>query len=346
MAVAARRRRPGTLELLLERARRHSVEFDPYLANHLPMVLVILDRLGAPPARLKAWLERYEAANHLDPAPADQGRIDRFTVPRRLGDRSFEGDYRGFFARDIERRGIDASLRRWLPELVPGIAASALHALMRLAYGRLRDDPAEIGVALGYWSATYLKLGRSSAVAPVTDEPAELLAMVRDVPALSRLEPESDLLWHWMRAAADAPGFPPVAALLGEPPDLLARMARASLALMAGTMSFEALHAVTATHWVRMVGTAWPDMSDALRHLWQAVACVYPKMGMPGLPTAAQLDDLRRRPCPAWPDIAARAVASDDEHDISFTFTAREEERHWGEPLYRVLAARRLGMIG
>ena len=49
--------------------------------------------------------------------------------------------------------------------------------------------------------------------------------------------------------------------------------------------------------------------------------------------------------CPPWPEIFQRACASDNEHDISLTLSASEEENHYGDPIYRVIAARRVGLI-
>ena len=120
---------------LVARARGHSAEFGHCLANHLPMCLVILDRLGASPERQEAWFETYAAANGLAPAPEDGGRVDASNWRDHLGRRELEGDYRGFFLREVQRLGVEDALRRYLPVLVPGIAASALHGLMRLAYG-------------------------------------------------------------------------------------------------------------------------------------------------------------------------------------------------------------------
>jgi hypothetical protein len=331
---------------LLARARGYSVEFDPWMANHLPMGLFILARLGADERRLEAWLETYAAASHLRPLPSSRGRINAANWDRHLGERELEADYRAFFAAEVVRLGPAGAQQRYLPTLVPGVAASALHALMRLAYGNLAADPAEIGTALGYWACTFLPLRSADAAGLGTADPATLLATLKQTPELCRLEPESDLLWHWMRAVSATATFPNVAALLAPTPDLLARVAQASLALMAGTMSFEALHAVTSAHWIRLIRPHWPDEALAVRYLWQAVAALYPKIGMPELPTADRLAELRELPCPDWPEIRLHAIASDDEHDLSFTFTAMEEQRHYGDRLYQVLASRRLGLIG
>ncbi|HET6467462.1 MAG TPA: questin oxidase family protein [Geminicoccaceae bacterium] len=333
------------LARLLAEARGFSVEFDPYLANHLPMVLVILDRLGAPPSRLEGFFETYRDASGLKPAPDDQGRIHDVNWQAHFGERAYEGDYRGFFARQVQEQGVETVLRRHLPALVPGIAASALHALMRAAYGRLQGDAQEVSVALGYWCATYLPLRFAGKSEPVTEDPVEILLRLQAIDELRDVHPDSDLLWRWMREVSRKAAFPPVADWLRAGPDALDRIAAASLAFYAETMTFEALHALTGTHWLRLMRPDWPDEGLAVRYFWQAIAAVYPKIGMPDLPSAEALAAMRELPAPDWPEIKARACASDDEHDISLVFSASEEERHRGDQLYRVVAARRVGLL-
>src|SRR5262249_7392195 len=82
-----------------------------------------------------------------------------------------------------------------------------------------------------------------------------------------------------------------------------------------------------------------------IRYFWQAIAAVYPKMGLPVLPGADAVAAMREAPCPPWPEIAAAACASDDEHDHSLAFSAWQEEAAYGDPLYRRVAARRVGLI-
>jgi hypothetical protein len=343
--LVGRSEEDGTLARLLGEARGFSVEFDPFMANHLPMVLVILDRLGATPARLGSFFETYRDANRLKPAPADEGRVHGRNWQAHLGERGFEGDYRAYFAAAVRALGAEQALARHLPTLVPGIAASALHALMRLAYASLRHDADEVAVALGYWCATYLPLRFAGKSEPVTADPAEILLRLQAIDDLRDVHPDSDLLWRWMREVSRKAAFPPVVDWLRTGPDTLDRIAAASLAFYAGTMTFEALHALTGSHWLRLVHPHWPDEGLAVRYFWQAIAAVYPKIGMPDLPAPEALAALRELPAPDWPEIAARASASDDEHDISLVFSAREEERHRGDPLYRVVAARRLGLL-
>ena len=125
------------------------------------------------------------------------------------------------------------------------MAASATHALMRMAYATMTDSDEETGVSLAYWAATYLSLGLSRGLTPSTDDPAEVLAFMSGPPAFRHVEPERDLLWHFMRAVSEKPEFAPVVDMLAIGPETHDRIARCSLALYAATLDFCALHAVT-----------------------------------------------------------------------------------------------------
>jgi hypothetical protein len=332
------------LERLLAECRTFSAEFPDFLANHLPMVLVAMHRLGGSDARMAAFFETYRDAHRLPPPPPRVAAITSESWGEFLGDRSRELDYIDFFRSEIRRHGPRSIVAGYLPSLVPGVAASATHGLMRLAYGVMREDGEEIATALGYWSATYLMLGRAGDGAPVTDDPVQILMEMR-APAFHGVETELNLLWHFMRAIAGKPEFRPIVDALTIRPETARRMREASLALFAGTMDFCALHAVTGGHWLRMLARGAPIPEIALRYFWQAIASLYPKMGFPDVPSPEMLEHWRRLPCPEWPEIAAAAVASDDEHDLSLTFSAREEERMFGDRLYRVVAARQVRLI-
>lgn len=333
------------LTRIVARTREFSVEFPQFLANHLPMVLVAMRRMGGTDRRLAEYFNAYRDANGLVPPPPPVAPIGREQWTDSLGDRSRESDYRTFFVDEVRRLGVRTTLATYLPTFVPAVTSSALHALMRLAYGVMTGDEMEIGTALGYWAATYLVLGKATGAAPITDDPAEVLLKIRDYPTFRHVEVELDLLWHFMRSMAAKPEFLPVVDWLRIGPGTHDKIAKASLALMAGTMDFCAVHAVTGTHWIRLLQPYWPDHGLALRYFWQAIAALYPKIGFPDLPSTEQLDEWRRAPCPGWPEIMAAAVRSNDEHDLSYTFSSHEEWKVYGDPLYRFVAARRVGLI-
>jgi hypothetical protein len=325
---------------------RHSGEFPVLLANHLPMVLEAMGRLGASPARLEEYAEHYTRI-HAVPLPAAAVRqLDASNWETVLGQREHEGDLRRFFQGVVAEIGGHAAIRRYLPRLFPGVAASATHGLMRLAYAVLRSDDTEIAVALGYWAATYLSYDaipadrRRDAIDPVS-----LLLDMHADPRLRNIDAPTYLLWKWIEAMGKVPAFQERLGRLAPLPDLLGRMRPASLALFAATMSFEALHAVTGCHWLRLVSPHLDEPQRLAMHFWEVVMALYTKIDMPALPSPEVLDQWRTVPVPPDEIIAAAAVASNDEHDHSLVFSAFEEFRDTGDRLYKVVAARRMGLI-
>jgi hypothetical protein len=111
-------------------------------------------------------------------------------------------------------------------------------------------------------------------------------------------------------------------------------------------MDFCALHALTGAHWLRLVLPLVPGHEETLiRAFWQAIASVYPKIGFAAPLTDEEAQTMRACVAPDWPDIARAACASNDEHDLSLVYSAKCEEAVYGDRLYRVVAARRLGLI-
>jgi Questin oxidase-like len=333
------------LDRALGWSRQWSVEFPFFLANHLPMVLVALHRMGASDDRLEEYCAIYHEQHGLVPVPARVGEITHDTWRDFLGEREREADYRAFFGGEVARLGATQAATLYLPELVPGIAASAMHAFMRMAYATLIDSDEETGVALAYWATTYLSLGPSQECLPTTYDPAEVLDTMAGHATFRHVETERDLLWHFMRAIALKPEFAPVVDMLAIGPDTHDRVARCSLALYASTLDFCALHAVTGTHWVRVIAPRTPDSETPLRYFWQAIAALAPKIGFPSLPREDQLEAWRRMRLPDWPEIFREAVTRDDEHDLSLSFSASEEFKRYGDPLYNYAAAKRLNMV-
>jgi hypothetical protein len=333
------------LERAVSWSRQWSAEFPFCLSNHLPMVLVALHRMGANDERLEAYCHIYHKQNGLVPVPERIDAISGDNWREFLGQREREGDYRAFFAGEVARLGATPAALHYLPELTPGIAASATHAFMRMAYATMTDSDEETGVALGYWAATYLSLGKARGAKPSTDDPAEVLAFMYEPETFRHVEPERDLLWHLMRAVSQKPEFAPLIDMLAIGPETHDRVARASLALYAATLDFCALHAVTGTHWLRMMAPRIPDRATPLRYFWQAIASLVPKIGFPVLPGADELEAWRRAPLPDWPEIYREAVRRDDEHDLSLCFSASEEFKHYGDRLYQYSAAKRLELV-
>ena len=110
--AATRRPRQETgseaeLDRLLINGREFSAEFPQFLANHLPMVIVALHRLGATGARLAEFFANYRDANRLVPMPPAVAPIERAHWTAALGDRNR--------ARKKRRSDDDRSMGRFQP---------------------------------------------------------------------------------------------------------------------------------------------------------------------------------------------------------------------------------------
>ncbi|WP_081176128.1 questin oxidase family protein [Rhizobium rhizosphaerae] len=334
------------LKALIAKVGQRSGEFPVCLANHLPMVLEAMARLGAGPERLEAYAGIYTASHSVPFPPAPVAPLDAESWRFALGRREREADLRRFFEGLVAELGGAEAVRQTMPVLAPGVAASATHGLMRLAYAVLRADDREIAAALGYWAATYLCYEDvpASRIADLDDPLAHLLSM-RDEPSFYGVEAPTHLLWKWIEAMGHMQEFRDRLGRMRVGPDFLDRIRPAALALYAGTMSFEALHAVTGCHWLRLVSPVIDAPQTLARHFWEVVMALYTKIGMPPVPAPELLDEWRSLPLPDDRAIAAAAVASDDEHDHSLVFSAFEEFRYTGDRLYKVVAARRVGLI-
>jgi len=336
--------RASGIDRIMPEMAAYGSEFAKTYANHAPMVLVALSNLGGSEERLYEFFNFYRDFKQLLPFVQEDAPVDRSKREASIGQRDREADLRRFFEGEVSRLGVSEALALYLTRLAPGVGASALHALMRMAYGLMRMDHAEIAAALAYWTATYLKMPESTGVAPITDDPGEVLRRVAAIEPLHRLKIE-ELLWHNIRQSAAVPEFAPIVDWLAIGPDTPRRLAAASLALFAGTMDFCALHAVTGMHWMRIVMPYCPTPQVLQRHFWQAIAGVMAEMRFPSLPSADQLTDWRQIKTPDWPEIMAAAVKSNDEHDLSLVFSASEEQKIYGDPLYTLVAARRVGLL-
>lgn len=331
------------LRTLIAEVGQRSGEFPVLLANHLPMVLEAMGRLGASPGRLQAYAEHYNRVHAVPETPPRVAPLSNENWRSAIGDRSREADLRDFFATEVTRLGGAETIRLYMPDLAQGVAASATHGLMRLAYAVRRRDEAEIGIALGYWAATYLafplRTGTSKA------GPVDLVIEMHGNPSFSGITVSSTLLWKWIEHMGTLPQFQQVLGRMAPQETSLDTLRQASLALYAGTMTFEALHAVTGCHWLRLVWPFVPSPEALAAYWWENVLALYARIGLPALPDAGALEQMRHLSLPSDEEIAATAVASDDEHDHSLVFSAFEEFALTGDRLYKVVAARRVGLI-
>jgi Questin oxidase-like len=340
----------GALLDALDRLRDTGPEFGGFLANHGPMASEALLRLGAGD-RIGGWVSGY--LPRLDAAPAAGAGIDDWR--ERLGDQRLFGDWTAYLRREAAERSWPELLLRWWPRLLPGLAASATHGVIRTAHAvrslraaGARPEPLlvdELAQGLALWAARYVPLpGDPRLSGPLPAVPA--------IAGLPRLDPavpgDGPGLIGRMRAVRSVPGYPgsldawgpaadPDAAL----DDLIAAAARVLAARPDAPIAF--CHAVTAPAAVRLV---LPELPAELRTAsvaasWQSVGAIVAGFGSPRLPAESDAADAPVEPA----ELVGRAVEHGDEHVIKLTEAALREHARTGDGTLLVAADRFRGRV-
>ncbi len=128
------------------------------MTNHAPMAAEV-------------WLDRYVC--RLDERrPPIGDRIDDWRAA--LGDSRRRPSWTEFFARQLREQEWTDVLVRWWPRLLPGMAASSTHGVMRVGHAvrTLRADPspearAELANGLAFWATGYRRLPASAGEVPL-----------------------------------------------------------------------------------------------------------------------------------------------------------------------------------
>jgi hypothetical protein len=337
---------PGVAQRILEANRHYDAQFHHGLSNHLSMAIVALDELGAPDARLSEFFEQYRS--RLEPLPERREPVVRARWAEALGTQSRYADYLAFFQAEVARAGADGAVRAYLPALMPGVAGSSFHPLIRLGYAAHARDAADVAVSLAYFADQFLRLGGgapASAVSSTAGGPLDLLRSIAETPALAHHRQGSGAIFEQVHAVAAMPEFEAAAASALAARDVtVPSLADAAAALYAAAPNFASLHVVTSAHALRVLSPLLDDPAAASRWLLQAFGAVYVAMGTPAVSPDEDRARTEASAPPSWEAIAAAAAASNDEHVIKMVYTCREEAGAYRQPLYQSFAAKRAGL--
>jgi hypothetical protein len=297
-------------------------EFAGGLSNHGPMAAEALVRLGRA-SEVQRWLDGY--LRRLDDAPIPASRITDETWRDALGDHNRVADWDTYLAGQLAEEPWRDVLARWWPRLVPGLAASATHGIIRtshaargLADAQTPERRAELARGLAYWAATYLELpglGRTSGHLDIESAVAGLPR--RDTPPGRGMITEQLRL----RLAGDTE-LPAAVHALRPPGDVRGDLLDLAVTFAGAFLTYGRerpiglLHAVTAPTAARSVLPLLPaDVArDTYDRLWQVDATLYAVYSSGAAP-----EPLPGAQPPAADDLADRAVASGDEHAIKLT---------------------------
>ncbi|MFB7516272.1 questin oxidase family protein [Streptomyces sp. NPDC056144] len=328
----------GTLDEALERLHATGPERNGWLTNHAPMAVEALVRHGQAPA-VHRWLDAY--APKLEEVPAPHTPVTGATWREALGDPARITDWTRFFSRALDEQPWREVLAAWWPRLLPGIAGSATHPVIRTGHAvrtlltteETAPRRAELAHALGYWAA------RHQPLPPLTPLPLTSLAGPPGAAAALEAVPPVPEQEGGIRARlaqlteipewGAAPGPDAAKALLTE----LVAAATHRYATHGHGEPIMLVHAATAPNavlrtlpalprdlWVPSLGAAWAASA--------AVTAAY----TPRDPAPAPYEHVSTTP----EEVFARAAAHGDDHTIKFTDTALDV----GGPLALAAAVR------
>ncbi len=312
----------------LNHSLRYDAEYGQRLANHLPMLLVALHRLGADDERLARAVAHL--APQLHPMPPLQTWPAGSAWREPLGQPAAWPAYRDLFTTWLHEEGAGDTLRQALPALMPGCGAAAFHGLIRTAYAVDAAHRAELAHALAYWAARWLDLGVQPAAGsdglqppavPLQADPAPLLRAAAAVPGVGSSPSTyiAERLFH----AGWQPGFAAAVAGLRLDEGTLPRLARHAARLYARSGNFSVLHLTTSAWALRVLLPFVDDVPAALAGYWRAYAAA----------AASVAARLKRAPPPQalpWPQIVQQALASDDEHVVKLVHACQQEQQAYG----------------
>ncbi len=314
-------------------------------ANHGPMVVEVLHHVGRGDA-IEDFVERYK--KRLSPAPPPAPRpLSEAEWPDALGDPDRFPEWLLLFETEMADRPAAAVVGEWVPRLVPGMVAAAMHGLIRTAHAlrglRSADTSArrlELANGLAYWASTYTELPGPPLLIGHQNVPAALA----DLPYLPEDTPETLLITEKVIHVMDiSEEFEQAVASLGHSGDALSLLdalaiggARAFLRSVDTVQSIALLHSITGPMSMEMVlpWLAEEDKDAALGYTWQAVAAIHVAFDTDrNVATAAPAD------VPSPEEVLEMALASDDEHALKLAEAAGRAYGRTSDPVLLLAAA-------
>ncbi|MGH9421842.1 MAG: questin oxidase family protein [Thermoanaerobaculia bacterium] len=316
------------LHSLLADSEQFSASYGGGNANHLAMALVALDRLGASDERLREFASIYQRQLRLK--PADEPPLPNGDWKAAIGKRTFETTLAKKFAGDLAENGRDALLHEVVSRLTPGIASEAFHGLIRTAYAVDSGDDADIPNALTSWVIGYGAIGLQGQ--PRFDSAIDAFMAMNGDERFPKELPGRSITGRIAKIVA-IPAFDEYRAPIGKMD--LDDLAKIAVLIFLATGDFTVLHLVTACHATRVLK---PYLAaDAIGHLAIAMLAAYASVGRPDFDAGLQPSSE-----PDWDTLAARAIPSNDEHDLKLVYSCQQEEQYYGWGLHQMAAARRL----
>jgi hypothetical protein len=292
------------------------------------MLLFALKKLGASDERLVAAFNEHKHAleTYVDVSKG----IAITDINESLGDSRKYASYLKYFQSQLHIFDAGTVIRHALPSLLPGITASAFHALIRLAYAIEASNKKEIAIALAFWCSEHQSFDLCKKLSSLDLENI----LLTQIPISINQSFSSGIIVDKMNDVAE---------LLKEKkrfiqPQTISLFEIRELCLNAFLEhnNFSLLHTVTGCHAFSVIEPYIENKEVALRELWQAVLIAY-------LSTKLNYTRPKTKYIVTQKDfsqIIAAALKSNDPHIVKLVYSCWREYLKYKNPKYIRVAQR------
>lgn len=304
--------------------------------NHTPMVLIALYRMGGIEGQLNQYFNNLNFAAIDTSSIKSTSEIKTYNWKKHLGEFEATSDYCQYFLDEIQEKGYEKVLKESVPTLFPGVAAHALHPLLRIGYGIDMKNETEIGMGLGYWAGTWLPLPKSpDNKQAVTLQ--ELFNSSMENSTLNNLEMDSPSITGRIQKVYQCREFadliPPVNFSNEDP---LEELSQFVMDAFIETHHFTILHALTSCHALRLL-IPYCDEPGIIFNQYCHALCALNL-------TVQNLDQDFKNPLPTkemdWEDLFEAAIKTNIEHTIKCVYSCYQEALRYHREDYILIAQR------
>ena len=321
----------NNLQALLKKLQTFHPLYGDRLAMHLPMVLIALSRLHASDDKLNKMFE--QNLDELESYPGNVQPLKASEISCSLGQADKFAGYLAYFREEIARCGIEKVVGRFADMLVPGLAASAFHAIIRLAYALEINDKEEVAISLAFWCAEYqpLDISEKTTQSTLTDILAEVAPIGVNYPFSPGIIVDRMNEIAFQLKAEEC---------LIQPKNIhFDDVRRFALLAFFGQDEFTLLHTVTGCHAFSRLLPFIKYQETGIRELWKAIVVAYLSTGFEFKPVSLPNETL---PESAFHELGKLALKSEDSHKIKLYYTCLCEYQRYREPAYYWVAKREL----
>jgi hypothetical protein len=309
-------------------------EYQDQLTSHLPMALHCLHRLGASPQRMQEFYAVYARRFHGQSQPfvAPESPLAIADWRQLRGQSDAYPTLLAYFNGLVARNGTETALRLALPDLMPGVAAAAFHAVIRTAHAVEAAHAGELAAALAYWAWRWQPLAEPPITGPSIEFDSWAKLLIEKAPGWHSDVP---LIAIRMHQASQSDVYLALAGAL--PPTESVEKRIADLAALAVDRyvvkpNFTVLHMITG---LRALRTLLPWLQDCETLQTMLVHCFVAAY------LAARIKPSDPAPLPkakSWPEVIEVALSSNDDHLIKLVHACRDEAEQYGEGRYLLAA--------